>query len=147
MKLPRNARIFQGQLDVAPFAGVFFLLLMFILFSSSFLYTPGIQIDLPEVDNPLPGTTHPSLVVSIDSSGRIYHENQVTTEKELLLHLRKEVEDSPEPLMLILQADKNTTLGTLFNIMNLARNAGVQHTQLASEPHNFLFRTNRLASP
>jgi biopolymer transport protein ExbD len=147
MKLPRNARIFQGQLDVAPFAGVFFLLLMFILFSSSFLYRPGIQIDLPEVENPLPGTSLPSLVVSIDSSGRIYYENQVTTEKDLLGHLRKAVEDSPEPLMLILQADKNATAGTLFAIMNLARNVGVQHTQLASEPYNFLARTNSLASP
>ena len=31
MKLPRNAKIFSGQLDAAPFAAIFFLLVLFVL--------------------------------------------------------------------------------------------------------------------
>jgi hypothetical protein len=41
MKFPRNARIFRGQLDAAPFAIVFSCLLLFLLLSS-LLYTPGV---------------------------------------------------------------------------------------------------------
>jgi len=31
MKFPRNARIFRGQLDAAPFAAVFFLLVLLLM--------------------------------------------------------------------------------------------------------------------
>ena len=40
MKFPRNARIFRGQLDAAPFAAVFFLLVIFMMLGS-LVYTPG----------------------------------------------------------------------------------------------------------
>ena len=46
MKFPRNARIFRGQLDAAPYAIVFSCLLLFLLLSS-LVYTPGVSIRLP----------------------------------------------------------------------------------------------------
>jgi biopolymer transport protein ExbD len=46
MKFPRNVRIFRGQLDAAPFACVFFLLLIFIIMGT-LVYTPGVRIKLP----------------------------------------------------------------------------------------------------
>ena len=57
MKFPRNARIFRGRLDVAPFAAVFFLLATFLLLGS-LVYTPGVRLELPEADD-LPGTDKP----------------------------------------------------------------------------------------
>ena len=38
MKFPRNARIFRGQLDAAPFAAVFFLLVIFLMAGFAGLY-------------------------------------------------------------------------------------------------------------
>ena len=46
MKFPRNARISRGHLDAAPFAGVLFCLLIFLLLAS-LVYTPGVLINLP----------------------------------------------------------------------------------------------------
>lgn len=40
MRFARNARIFRGQLDAAPFAAVFFLLVIFMMLGS-LVYTPG----------------------------------------------------------------------------------------------------------
>jgi len=45
MRYPRNAKIFRGQLDVAPFIGVFFLLLLFVVMAS-LLYMPGLPVYL-----------------------------------------------------------------------------------------------------
>lgn len=45
MRFPRNAKIFRGQLDPAPVAGVFFLLMLFILLGS-LLYTPGVLVSV-----------------------------------------------------------------------------------------------------
>jgi len=67
MKFPRNAKIFRGHLDVAPFAGVFFLLVMLMMLAS-LVYTPGARLELrlPRADG-LPGTDKPSVSVAIDA--------------------------------------------------------------------------------
>ena len=68
MKFPRNARIFRGQLDAAPFAIVFFLLVIFLMLSS-LVYTPGVHIELPVADG-LTGTEK----LRIDA---FYHKNRI----------------------------------------------------------------------
>jgi biopolymer transport protein ExbD len=45
MRFQRHAKIFRGQLDPAPIAAVFFLLLIFIILGS-LLYTPGVLVEL-----------------------------------------------------------------------------------------------------
>ena len=59
MRLPRNVRIFRGQLDAAPFLGVFFILLMFILLHTSLVSHPGVEIQLP-FSGELPGPDGPT---------------------------------------------------------------------------------------
>jgi biopolymer transport protein ExbD len=46
MRYPRNAKIFRGQVDAAPFAGVFFLLLLFMLLFNTHVFIPGVRVDL-----------------------------------------------------------------------------------------------------
>src|SRR5512138_2187267 len=75
MKFPRNARIFRGQLDAAPLALVFFLLVIFLMLGS-LVYTPGVRLQLPVTEG-LPGMDRPSVSVAIDASGRVYYQNQV----------------------------------------------------------------------
>src|SRR5258708_34664874 len=86
MKFPRNARIFRGQLDAAPFAAVFFLLVIFLMLGS-LIYTPGVRLQLPIADE-LPGTDKLKVSVAIDSGGRYYYDNQLVQDKQLgtLLH-------------------------------------------------------------
>src|SRR5258707_12164758 len=100
MKFPRNARIFRGQLDAAPFAIVFFLLVLFLLLSS-LVYTPGIRVplELPRADG-LAGTEKPPISVAIDANGRLYFENQLITETEVRVRLRRAAKSSPKPLAL-----------------------------------------------
>ena len=45
MRFPRHAKIFRGQLDPAPVAGVLFLLVIFVLLGS-LLYTPGVLVQV-----------------------------------------------------------------------------------------------------
>jgi len=45
MRFARHAKIFRGPLDPAPMAGVWLLLMMFILLGS-LVYTPGVLVDL-----------------------------------------------------------------------------------------------------
>src|SRR3954466_1890630 len=108
MKFPRNARIFRGQLDVAPFAIVFLLLVMFLMLSS-LIYTPGVHLQLP-VGSDLPGTDKPPLSVALDKDGRLYFENQRIEENDLKMRLNRVATNSPEPLVVLVHADETVAL-------------------------------------
>jgi biopolymer transport protein ExbD len=125
MKFPRNARIFRGQLDVAPFAMVFFLLVLFLMLAS-LVYTPGIRLplELPRGDG-LVGTDKPSLSVAIDAAGRLYFENQLIEENELKARLRRAVKSSSEPLALIIAADKAVSHERIKELVFVARDVGI----------------------
>jgi biopolymer transport protein ExbD len=51
MRFARQATFFRGPLDAAPVAGVFFLLLIFILLGS-LLYTPGVLVKFADAASP-----------------------------------------------------------------------------------------------
>ena len=65
MKFPRNARLLRSTLDVAPFAVVFFLLIIFLTLAA-LLPTPGLSLRLP-VAGDLPGTDKPTVSTPISA--------------------------------------------------------------------------------
>lgn len=123
MKFPRNARIFRGQLDAAPVATVFFLMVIFVMLGS-LVYTPGVHIQLPVAEG-LPGTDKRTVAVAIDANGQLYFQNQWIEEKELRKRLRKEVENSTEPLALLVQADKSVSYEKILRLTLLASEVGI----------------------
>ena len=133
MRFPRNTRIFRGQLDAAPFAGVFFLLLIFLLLHSDLVFTPGIPIQLPEGLN-LPGTASPTVVVAVDESGQFYFENQVIGQDRLKERLQGAVQETGQPLTLVVRADKKVALKELMPLWVLARSAGIKEIIQATRP-------------
>jgi biopolymer transport protein ExbD len=130
MKFPRNARIFRGQLDAAPFAIVFFLLVIFLMLGTV-VYTPGIRVNLP-VANDLPGDRGP--VVAIAKSGQLYFESQVIDAKELRLRLAAMARNSAERVTLIVQMDEEVPFKMFLNLTLLARDAGIPNVLLATLP-------------
>ena len=131
MRFPRNKQIFRGQLDVAAFAGVFFILLIFVVLQSQLVFTPGVPIRLPEAED-LPGVIGPTVIVAMDASGQCYFDNQLTSERLLQQSLAEAVQASWAPLTLIIQADKDVTREKLDRLGLLARRAGIKEAWLAT---------------
>jgi biopolymer transport protein ExbD len=132
MKFPRNVRLLRSTFDVAPFAVVFFLLIIFVTLATQ-LPPPGLSLHLP-VAADLPGTDKPTVAVAIDADGRLFFANQIVTENELKSDLRDAVQKSHEPLTLIVQADQTVTYGQLVQLTMLARDAGMRDVLLATLP-------------
>ena len=132
MKFPRNARMLRSQLDVAPFASVFFLLVIFVMLGS-LVYTPGVRIQLPVADD-LPGTDKPTITVAVDASGRLYYLNQRIEERELTNRFHKAVAGAAEPPTLVIEADKDVKQADLIRLGLLARDAGITNGLLATLP-------------
>jgi biopolymer transport protein ExbD len=134
MKFVRHARLLRSQLDAAPFASVFFLLVIFMMLGS-LIYTPGarLELQLPQGTG-LPGTDKPTVSVAIDADGRLYYENQWIEEKALRGRLQEVATKSSEPLTLVVQADKTVSYERLMRLTLLARDAGIPEALLATLP-------------
>src|SRR5450631_608923 len=103
MKFPRNTRSLRNPFDVAPFAAVFFLFVIFLMVAA-LLPTPGIPLQLPLVSGvtgvDLPGAGQPPVSVAIDANGRYYFANQMVSEAQLESDLAAAAKKSREPLTL-----------------------------------------------
>ncbi|HEY1719255.1 MAG TPA: biopolymer transporter ExbD [Verrucomicrobiae bacterium] len=134
MKFPRNTRLLRSPFEVAPFAAVFFLLVIFLMLGA-LLPTPGIPLQLqPPGADDLPGIDRPGVAVAVDSSGRFYFENQIVGESQLKSSLSSAVKNSRSPLTLVIHADKAVTYDQLVHLTLLARDAGIQNALLATLP-------------
>jgi biopolymer transport protein ExbD len=134
MKFPRNAKIIRSHFDVAPFAAVFFILVIFLLLGA-LLPVPGIPLQPPTVEN-LPGTDRPTIAMAVDSQGRLYFRNQLVKEPELKTGLAAAVKSSAEPLTLVIHADKSVSYDQLTHLALLARGPliGITNILLATLP-------------
>jgi biopolymer transport protein ExbD len=128
MKFPRNAKILRSEFDVAPFAAVFFVLVIFLLLGA-LMPTPGIRLQPPTAGD-LPGTDQPTVAIALDAQGNLYFENQIVSEMQLKTDLAAAVKNAPEPLTLIVHADKSATYDQLAHIALLAREPGIGITNL-----------------
>lgn len=126
MRFPHNTKIFRGQLDAAPFIGVFFLLVILLLLASGFVFIPGVRIELPQAAD-LPGIDGPTVVVAVDEEGHFYFENQLCDETALKQRLVAAVARSPQPLTLVVQADRKAQVDIVnVRLPVLARAAGIR---------------------
>ncbi len=133
MRFPRNTRIFRGQLDPAPYAGVFFLLLIFILLSSNVVFPPGLRLELPPSAD-LPGIEGSTVTVAVDEGGQLYFKNQVIDPPGLQQQLHSVVTQADTPLTLVIQADQKVRYEVLVNLAILARTVGIKEAVLATRP-------------
>jgi len=132
MKFPRNAKIIRSHFDVAPFAAVFFCIVIFLLIGA-LLPTAGIPLRPPPTDD-LPGVDKPFIALAVDANGRLYFENQIVTELQLKTSLTAASKGAREPLTLIIHADRDVTYATLAHLSLLARDAGITNSLLATLP-------------
>ena len=140
MKFPRNSKLLRSPFDAAPFAAVFFLLVIFLALGA-LMPTPGLPLELPVAEN-LPGTDKPTVSVGVDMAtnkdggyyGRYYFENQIVTREALGKSLQTAISNSPEPLTLLIHADKGVTYEELVKITLLARQSGITNVLLATLP-------------
>ena len=120
-------------MDMAPFAGVFFILAIFLALNTLLVSTPGLRVQLPESAD-LTGIGGPTAVVVVDAEGNFYFDKQIINETALKARLKLEVEAVHRRLTLVVRADKSVRYQTLARLGLLAREAGVRETLLATKP-------------
>ena len=116
-----------GAFELAPLVDVILMLVIFSLMVTGFIYTPGIQIDIPAVSSPnaIHGRT---FTVTITKDEKIYIENSENPidSRDALLSKLKEFADQTREGIVILKADYNVKHGFLMKLMEDIRAADVR---------------------
>lgn len=112
------------------------LLLIFFLLSSSFFVQPGIKVNLPKA---ITGQMESKdrIYLTITKKEVIYLNNQRVLKSELGGKLKDLLKNQPDKLVVI-QADKELTLETTVEIIDIAKLAGAEKFMIATQPGSSL---------
>lgn len=124
-----RAKPLRPDLNITPLIDVVLMLVIFFMISTSFIFQPGIMIQLPRADH-TDTTTARGASVIITAEGDVYLDQIRTTFDELetkFLHY-------PDKSVLLIKADQSVAHGTVVQAMNQAKNAGFQRIAIATRP-------------
>ena len=128
MKFKRRLKIEKGMIDLTPMVNIFFLLFIFFLFTSSFIFQPGIKVSLPkavtsevmQLDN---------VIITVTEDDKIYLEDRQITTEELAGRLKMLAKDK---MGLLIKADSRAPLGRIVEIWDACRREGVSQINIAT---------------
>lgn len=124
------------RLDVVPFIDACLIVIFFSLFGSSYVFAPGITINLPESRtaalDALP--VYEVLTVGeIEGSERILFDGRIYSLETFEQGLLSAGPDRGETTLLI-RMDQAVSVRTLSRVCDIARAAGFREIQIAAEP-------------
>ena len=119
-------------IGIAPLVDIVFLLLLFFAISYHFDIASGVQISLPKMSKTISGDEDENRVMLIiDKSAQIYLEGQKMDLKTLQERLQGYVREQGL-IRLVLQADKDVSHGSVVEVMDVAKTAGVYSIIIAA---------------
>lgn len=128
MKFKTRAKMEKGLLDLTPLVNVFFLLFIFFMFTSSFIFQPGIKVSLPKAITS-EVIQQENTVIVITRDDKLYLEDREITEEELASRLGM---IAKEKTGLLIKADSRASLGRIVEIWDLCRSKGVSQVNIAT---------------
>ncbi len=128
MRFKKRLKIEKGLIDLTPLVNVFFLLLIFFLFTSSFIFQPGIKVNLPKaVTSEV--IQQENVVLIITKDNKLYLNDREISEDELNSSLRLAAK---EKVPLLIKADSRAPLGRIVDVWDRCRNEGISQVNIAT---------------
>ncbi|MGA1862884.1 biopolymer transporter ExbD [Deferribacter thermophilus] len=131
MKFSKREKNAGLDINLTPLIDVVFLLLIFFMVSTTFIYTNALKVDLPKAKGD-EQTINKSIVIVINNNNEIFLNEKKISKFALyktLLDLKKKSENLP----IILQADKDAKHGTVVYVMDQCKKAGFDRFTIAVE--------------
>lgn len=121
-----------AQFNQTSLTDVILQLLIFFLLSSSFVITPGIKIQVPKAITGETGSEQ-SLVITMTERGQVFLNANRITIQELGPRLSTLLRTGKDRIVIV-RADRNTTLQSTVEVIDIAKAAGASRFLIATEP-------------
>lgn len=111
-------------INITSLIDVLFLLLIFLMVSSTFLEQPGIKLELPPAESAVV-VEQKEFMLFVDKKGKVFL-NSIEVSMESLEEKLKEVLPQMKDGSLILKADQDVSHGIVVRIMDSVKKSGVK---------------------
>ena len=127
-RLKRRTQIEKRQIDIAPLVSGVFLLFIFFILTSNFVFRPGIQLNLPRaITSEI--VSSENFVVTLTGRNLLFLNDKPVTVSELMTHLK---EAAVENKSVLLRADMSASVGRVVEIWDLCRELGIPQVNIAT---------------
>ena len=128
MKFKRKVFLEKGHMDIAPLIDVVFLLLIFFMLTSSFIFQPGIRVNLPRAVTS--EILHKELlVVLITESNEVFINERPVERDELVARITLAGQNDQS---LLIKADKGADVGRVIEVWDICRQVDIKRISIAT---------------
>ncbi len=120
----------SSDIDLTPMLDVVFIMLIFFIVTATFIKEPGIDVDRPEAKT-AEAVLNQKILIAIDGDGRIWMDKSEVEPHLLTLRIATMHADNPGGAVVI-QADKSSTAKSVADVIDAAKQAGVNDISLAA---------------
>ena len=120
----------DDDINMTPMLDIVFILLIFFIVTASFVKESGIDIQRPSAVT-TESKEQASIVVAINEAGEIWIDKRAIDVRSVRANIERLRAENPQGSVVI-QADENSKNGLLVQVMDAARQAGVENVSIAT---------------
>ncbi|MBT6177822.1 MAG: biopolymer transporter ExbD [Deltaproteobacteria bacterium] len=124
----------DDDINMTPMLDIVFILLIFFIVTASFVKESGIDIQRPSAVT-TESKEQASIVVAINEAGEIWIDKRAIDVRSVRANIERLRAENPQGSVVI-QADENSKNGLLVQVMDAARQAGVENVSIATMAMN-----------
>lgn len=127
----RQSQQEEAQIDLTSMLDIVFIMLIFFIVTSSFVRESGVEVNRPTASNVV-SQKNAGIFVAITSANDIFIDKRQVDVERVQATLEHLLLEQPEA-SLVIQADEHAYNGTVVQVMDAAKGAGVKSIALAAE--------------
>ena len=127
----RRGKPEEAEINLTPMLDIVFIMLIFFIVTSSFVKEAGIEVLKPRATTGQPKKLA-NIMIAVDPKGQIWIQQRRVDIRAVRANIERLHAENPQG-SIVIQADRNSQSGTVIEIMEAARQAGVQNVAIATE--------------
>ena len=120
----------EAQIDMTPMLDVTFIMLIFFIVTTSFVKEAGVDVARPGAETGAPQKAN--IMIGVSQTGQVWMSKRQITMDAVRPYVESARSESPESSVIIV-ADRLAPAGTVIEVMDQARLAGVTNVAIATQ--------------
>jgi len=128
----RHAQQEEAEINITPMLDIVFIMLIFFIVTTSFTKETGADITKPQADQAI-RLQKGTILIGVKSNDDIWMNKRQIELREVRSMVERARAENPEGSVVIV-ADKDSRIGTVTEVMDQVKLAGIQGIAISAEP-------------
>ncbi|MGB0919948.1 MAG: ExbD/TolR family protein [Alphaproteobacteria bacterium] len=124
----------ESAIDMTPMLDIVFIMLIFFIVTATFVKESGLDVTRPDADTAVK-QDKAGILVAISSEGVVWINKRKVDVRAVRANIERLLAENPQGSVVI-QADKESQVDTLVQVMDAARLAGAPSVAIAAQEKN-----------